>query len=216
MKDNLDQGTYPVDNGDEVAPELNEALAAYFEGANGGDVSREPEDIISKSSSAVQAEWQQFQALLQAPAKAAPSLDSAWQRFRVRAFEVAPVTQPESLGIYVSEALNKNEQAAISDSGLNRATLEALKNDPTPVAAMKDYQLNDYVALARRYGVKDSAFPRVLKWLKGLAKSLSAPSYGGSRGMVFAREDEKREQGLSETELAQQLEQRSEDKEEEK
>ena len=59
---------------------------------------------------------------------------------------------------------------------------------------LKGYQLNDYAALARRYGVKDSAFPRMLRWLKGLGKSFAFPSLNTSSGMVFAREEETRHQ----------------------
>src|SRR5262249_31656384 len=141
-------------------------------------------------------------ALLQMPqrtSQAKPSVDTAWQRFRAKAFEGA--TESVSLGGYVAQ----NEQDVIQESGLPSTTLEALKADPTPLSELKGYQINDYANLARRYGVEDSLFPRMLKWLKGLGKSLTAPSSGAMRGMVFARDEEPRQPGLSETELSEEL-----------
>ncbi len=86
-------------------------------------------------------------------------------------------------------------------------TLEAIQADATPLEQLKGYKLNDYAALAKRYGIKDNLFPRMLKWLKGLGKNLALPqSQMGGRGMVFARDEEARRHGVNEAQLAEHLE----------
>ncbi len=191
----------------EVSPEMQEAIAAYFEQHNGGEISRTPETWLSEGQ---QTEWEQTQTLLNVPQRllvSRPVLDAAWASFKVRAFEM-PVTAEGSLGAYVASALDTAEQTTLHESGLSRTTLEALKVDNTPIEKLKDYELNDYAALARRYNIKDNAFPRMLKWLKGLGKSLTTAGLNLNRGMVFARDEEVRQPGLSEAELAASLEQK--------
>jgi hypothetical protein len=179
-----------------VTPEFREALAVYFERKNG---SLETVETAARLS-------QPVVALLALPERwghQTPNVDAAWQRFQQRAF--SPATQQAaslSLGGYVSQALTQSEASTVVESGLPKATLEAITADSTSLDELKGYQLNDYADLARRYGVKDSAFPRMLRWLKGLGKSFALPSLGSSGGMVFAREEEVRQPGLSEAELA--------------
>jgi hypothetical protein len=204
----------PVDDDSEVAPEMREALAMYFEKLNGGEVDPavEPAALLANGQPETQTEWQRTMALLQMPqrySQIGPSVDTAWQRFRTRAFDGATAAETVSLGGYVAQ----NEQNVIDESGLPSTTLEALKADPTPLSELKGYRINDYADLARRYGVEDSLFPRMLKWLKGLGKGLTAPSSGSMRGMVFARDEEARQPGLSEAELSEELDKK--DKEEE-
>ena len=206
----------PVDDDGEVAPEMREALASYFEKLNGGEIDPaiDPAALLATAHPETQAEWQRTMALLkvsQRQGQAVTSVNAAWQRFRTRAFENA-TAEAASLGGYVAQ----NEQDAIQESGLPATTHEALKSDPTPLAELKGYRINDYADLARRYGVEDSLFPRMLKWLKGLGKSLTAPSSGGAmRGMVFARDEEARQSGLSETELSEELAKKDQEKEKE-
>jgi hypothetical protein len=188
-----------------VTPEFQEALAVYFERLNGAEGSG---DIVANSASLDP----QVEALLGLLGRLKPrssDVDSAWMRFKQRSFSPAVATQENtaSLGHYVSQALDQNEASAISESGLSKSTLEAIKADRTSMDDLRGYQLNDYANLARQYGVKDSAFPRMLRWLKGLGKSLTLPSFGTSGSMVFAREEEARRQGLSEAELAEHLDQ---------
>lgn len=193
-----------------VAPEFREALAVYFERLNGPGEAESSQAAARFSSPDPQLEG--VQALLELPdrlARQTPAVDSAWQRFQQRAFSRTAQTQAAeaSLGGYVSQALAQSEASTVVESGLPKATLEAIQADSTTLDELKGYQLNDYAALARRYGVKDSAFPRMLRWLKGLGKSLAFPSAGPVGGMVFAREEEVRQPGLKEAELAEQLEQ---------
>ncbi|MBN9389277.1 MAG: hypothetical protein J0I20_14710 [Chloroflexi bacterium] len=188
-----------------VTPEFQEALAVYFERLNGPEGSGK---VIANSASLDP----QVESLLGLPGRLKPrssDVDSAWMRFKQRSFSPAVVAQENtaSLGHYVSQALDQNEASAITESGLSKSTLEAIKADRTSMDELRGYQLNDYANLARQYGVKDSAFPRMLRWLKGLGKSLTLPSFGSSGSMVFAREEEARRQGLSEAELAEHLEQ---------
>ena len=195
---NLISSTEPED---EVNIEWQEALAAYFESHNGGEVSAIP---TARLTDRQQADWLAAQALLGIPERALevrPSVETAWQSFRAARFEVAPTSDAVSLGSYVA----RHEQTTLKDSGLSPATVEALKADPTPLETLRGYELNDYAALARRYDVKDSAFPRMLKWLKALGKSLTLPTANPARGMMFAREDEVRTPGLSEAELLESL-----------
>lgn len=193
----------------EVSPEFQEALAVYLERVNSAEVTSEVMAFASNSETGL---GPQVEALLEIPRRLerqTPDVNAAWQRFQQRAFSHATVSQEVSvsLGRYVSQALDQNEASAIVESGLPKATLEAIKADSTSIEELKGYQLNDYAALARRYGVKDSAFPRMLRWLKGLGKSFAFPSMNPSSGMVFAREEEVRRQGLNEAELVEQLEQ---------
>jgi hypothetical protein len=196
---------------DEVTPEFREALAVYFERLNGAEVSGEAVALLSTMKAQPAADWARVEALLEVPDRLdrqTPDVDRAWQSFQQRAFSGLAETQAASLslGRYVSEALARNETSAIVESGLPKATLEAIQSDATSLDDLKGYQLNDYADLARRYGVKDSAFPRMLRWLKGLGKSFTFPALGQSGGLVFAREEEVRKQGLNEAELAEQLE----------
>lgn len=189
-----------------VTSAFQETLAVYFERLNDAGSSS---DVIAKSTSLEP----QVETLLALPGRLKPrpsDVDSAWMRFKQRSFSATVETQEAaaaSLGRYVSQALVQNEASAIVESGLSKSTLEAIKADQTSMDELRGYQLNDYADLARRYGVKDSAFPRMLRWLKGLGKSFSMPSFNTSGGMVFAREEEVRRQGLDEAELAEQLEQ---------
>jgi hypothetical protein len=196
-----EQAMRPVDDEGEVAPAMREALAQYFEQLNSGEA--DPTVGLETTSPEALADWQHTLALLQLPQRLnqqPPSVDAAWQRFRARVFDQT-ATQSVNLGSYVAQ----NEQLVIQESGLPQPTLEALKADPTPLSDLKNYQVKDYAALARRYDVEDSLFPRMLKWLKGLGKNLVAPSSGPVRGMVFARDDEPRQPGLKEHELAEEL-----------
>ncbi len=205
MQDNFEQGQRPFASEDEVAGPLQEALALYFERLNGDEAAPDPATMLASAGPTVLAEWQAVQALLQLPQKAGPmpSVESAWQRFRVRSFAVAPAPAlaEDSLGQYVAEALASNERSALKESGLARPTLEALQAEPTSLQDLKGYAFNDYVALARRYGVNDSAFPRMLKWLKGLGKNLLSPAPAAGRGLMFARDEETRTPGLTEAEM---------------
>jgi hypothetical protein len=132
-----------------------------------------------------------------------PDRGKAWEKFKTKVFTGEIVASP-SLGEYVqqSSALNAGELAG---SGLSPEVVEALKKDATPLNDLKNYGLADYAALAKRYGVKDAAFPRMLKWLKNAVKSLSAPATPTMRGMVFARDSETRTQNLSEAEILEAL-----------
>ncbi len=182
--------------GTELTGRFTETLAAYFEQRNSGA----PPAEVAAAFHEVDDEIRQAIALLQFPERVAltqPDIDRAWQNFRVQAFVAAsaPVTQvaPEanSLGGYVNEALQTGQ--VVKDSGLPRETLEALRADATPLSELKGFELADYAALAKRYGVKDNLFPRMLKWLKGLGKSFTAPSFGSlsSRPMYARQEDYK-------------------------
>ncbi len=215
MQDNFDKAARPASDDEEITPEIQEALAAYFEQMNGAETTSDPAVLLASMPSEVLAQWQQAMALLSVPQRAAlqtMSVETAWQSFRARAFTPASVQQA-SLGGYVAETLAHSEQTALKESGLSRPTLEALKSDPTPLNELKGYKLNDYAALARRYGVEDSLFPRMLKWLKGLGNKLSVSSPGAPRGMVFARDEEPHQPTLTETELAQHLEEQKKSEE---
>ena len=207
MQDNFNNEVASTSNDDNlgVTSEFQEALAVYFENLNNADSSS---DVVAKSTRLDP----QVEALLGLPGRLksrSSDVDGAWMRFKQRSFSPASATQENTvnLGLYVSQALDQNEASAISESGLSKSTLEAIKADQTSMEELRGYQLNDYANLARRYGVKDSAFPRMLRWLKGLGKSLTLPSFNTSAGMVFAREEEVRRQGLSEAELSEHLEQ---------
>lgn len=206
MQDKFNKEVAATSNDDNlgVTSEFQEALAVYFECLNGAESSSE---AVAGSANLEP----QVDALLSLPGRLKPrssDVDGAWMRFKQRSFSPVAATQKDtaSLGLYVSQALDRNEASAISESGLSKSTLEAIKADRTSMDELRGYQLNDYANLARRYGVKDSAFPRMLRWLKGLGKSLALPSFNPSGSMVFAREEEVRRQGLSEAELAGQLE----------
>lgn len=188
-----------------VTSEFQEALVVRFERLNSaGNASDAAAQSVSLEP--------QVEALLVLPSRLKPQpsdVDGAWMRFKQRSFSQAAETQPTvaSLGRYVAQALDHNEASTVTESGLSKSTLEAIKSDSTSMEDLRGYQLNDYADLARRYGVKDTAFPRMLRWLKGLGKSLTLPSFNTSSNMVFAREEEVRRQGLNEAELAGQLEQ---------
>ncbi len=205
----------------EAEPEVSEqfvaAITGYFEEKNGFNKSKVAFKITENSGE----EIRQALALLEVPERlspAHPDVDGAWQRFRVEAFDLKPAqtaVEAKSLGLYVSEALSAGE--ASRQSGLPEKTLEALRRDGTALADLKNFELADYAALAKRYGVKDTLFPRMLKWLKGLSKNLGTSSFGGagfsSRSMVFAREDEYK-QGINEEYLAEELNSKKEGQEE--
>lgn len=205
MQGNVKKDDFAKNEPDEpVEARFSEALAAYFEQRN-GEASAPVVDASDEETRAALA-------LLQLPEKAAkirPDVNMAWQNFRVKAFGLEAVADPARLGGYVSNVLETGHNQAVKDSGLPRETLEALRSDPTPLQELKDFELADYAALAKRYGVKDALFPRMLKWLKGLGKNFSAPNLGlgGSmqRGMAFAREKDY-EQRVSEEFLAEELE----------
>lgn len=188
-----------ADDNESISPQLTEALAIYLENLNGGSETLDPA-VLFKNEPHLIAEWQQLVTLLRVPqsAKQQPlSAGSAWQKFRSRAFDVVAVA-PESLGSYIAV----NEQAALAESGLSPATLEKMKNDPTLLKDLKHYELKDFVDVARRNGVNDTTFPRMLKWLKGLGKSLFAPP--SNTRLRFAREEDYK-QGLSESEIVEKL-----------
>lgn len=178
------------------SPELTEAIAFYFERLNGSSEPGDPAALL-RNQPELLAEWEELLALLRVPQKVKQvSAASAWQRFRRRAFDIAPEAQ--SLGSYVAA----NESNVLAESGLSKATIEKMKADPTPLNELKNYELKDFVDVARRNGVNDTAFPRMLKWLKGLGKGLFTPM-GGSR-LQFAREEDYKH-GLSESEAAEKL-----------
>ena len=206
MQENMSDNHSPA-AGEDVTAELSERLAEYLEGVNSGQT-------VTAAKIAGNEEWQRISALLEIPGRSAPSVartpvDSAWNNFRLRAFDLKPAAQLEanSLGSYVTRQLEKDEKAALSESGLSKNTLEAFKTDATPLDQLKGYGLNEYAALAKRHGVKDSGFPRMLKWLKSLGKNFALPQGQPGRGMVFARDEEARQPGLDEAQLAEQLEQ---------
>ncbi len=207
MQDKFNSEVPSTSNDDNlgVTSEFQEALAVYFEQFNAAGTTG---DRVAKSASLEP----QVAALLALPGRLKPQpsdVDSAWMRFKQRSFTAVGETQEASasLGRYISQVLDQNEASAIVESGLPKSTLEAIKADQTSMDELRGYQLNDYANLARRYGVKDSAFPRMLRWLKGLGKSFTLPSLNTSGGMVFAREEEVRRQGLNEAELAERLDQ---------
>ena len=196
------------------SPELNnqmaDALAVYFERKNSGE---------KLDAAAFVQDWPNIKTelgrainLLQLPERTPQlSTQEAWQRFKGVVFtgQTAPAT--DSLGSYVAQALVTND-ASLKNTGLPRATLEAMSQDATPLAAFQNYQFDDYAQLAKRYGVKDNLFPRVLKWFKGVGKSLNLKTNAGfgNGGLVFARPEDSKA-ALSEAELAQAVEQADEE-----
>ena len=204
------QNDNEYDLGDEALnSQLAEGLASYFERKNNG----ENVDIASlvQAYPTVSGELTQALNLLQLPdqlAKTKPNVQNAWLRFKTEVFtaQLATQTASNSLGNFVMQAIVKNDPE-LKNTGLPRNTLEALAHDATPMAAFQNYQFDDYAQLAKRYQVKNELFPRVLKWFKGLGKSLNlnTGSSFGSSGLVFARE-ESREWELSEEALAAALE----------
>lgn len=209
MQGEISKNNKPGDEPEaEVSSRFSEAVAAYFEQRNGETLSE-----AFATADETDEELRRAVALLQLTERAGqaqPDVNNAWQMFRAKAF--VPVAAPEagSLGNYVTETLDAAE--AVKASGLPREALEALRQDRTPLAELKDFELADYAAMAKRYGVKDAVFPRMLKWLKGLGKNFAAPSLGGgmSRGMVFAREEEY-EHRVSEAHMAEELQRTAQD-----
>ncbi len=192
---------YLPDDGQEIA--LSEALADYLERVNSGNA---PElEVFSAEYPELGQELRQSLAILNIPRQAAtvqPNLDEAWNKFRARVF-TGESAKTASLGSYVQQAVESQDRD-LKAAALSRETLEAMKTDATPAHDLKNYNINDYAAFARRYGVKDAAFPRLLKWLKKLANNLSAPMSSPSRGMAFARPLD-RPTDLTEEELRQAL-----------
>jgi hypothetical protein len=195
---------------DEVSPKLEEALATYLEQLNSSsdETKTDPAMLLSGEPELLQ-EWQQIVMILRLPQQAATnavSASAAWERFRPRHFDVQ--VAPASLGSYVANALVA-DQKAVADSGLSQTLLEKMKSDPTPLDSLKSFELQDYVQVARRNGVSDSQFPRMLKWLKQLAKNVLTPPATSTR-MSFAREDEY-EKGLSEQVIKAELDKKDQD-----
>jgi hypothetical protein len=190
----------------EVSEQFSEAIAAYLEQRNDENNSN-----VAFEAAENDPELRRAVALFKVTERAEndqPDVNSAWQKFKAQAF--VPVAQTVavegSLGYYVAEALATGE--AEKATGVPREALEALRQDETPLTELKDFELADYAALAKRHGVKDPVFPRMLKWLKGLGKNFAAPSFGGSNfaaGMTFARQEDY-EMRVSEAHLAQELE----------
>ncbi len=194
----------------EITGQFSEFVAKYFEQKNNGASPAELANLMQSANT--DEELRRVVGLIKLTEKAAQDktdIDKAWQSFRARTFKAAPATAKVNLGNYVSETLASGE--AVKVSGLPRETLEALRQDNTPLTELKDFELADYAALAKRYGVKDTLFPRMLKWLKGLGKSFAAPTtFGPSRPTLrFAREEGFEYQATEQT-LADELE-RAED-----
>lgn len=214
MQGNVKKDDFAGNEPEAVNARFSEALAAYLEQRNGEAVSPVAFQDFSDE------DLRGALALLQLADKAAkmqPDINLAWHNFRAKSFDSAALaTDPASLGGYVSGALETEQALALKQSGLPRETLEALRSDQTPLNELKDFELADYAALAKRYGVKDALFPRMLKWLKGLGKNFAAPNLGlgGSmqRGMAFAREKDY-EQRVSEEYLAGELERQGQNQE---
>lgn len=194
--------------------QLADALANYFERKNSGEQINTVAYVQTYPQ--IQTELSRAINVLQIPDKAAksqPNTKAAWRRFKTEVFtgQTVNVTAPESLGTYVAQAIQQNDRE-LKSTGLPQITLEALSHDATPLTEFQNYKFDDYAQLAKRYGVKNELFPHVLKWFKGLSKSLSL-NPGGGNSFVFAREEDfKRE--LSESDLVDALEESS-DKEEE-
>jgi len=202
MQGDFDKNDKP---GEEPEARFGEKLAAYFEQRNANET--ENKDIAPALDG--DEELKRALALVRLTDKARqdrPDIEKAWQTFKARAFVPAAAPAVNSLGYYVAEELAGGQLS--KTSGLPRETLEALQQDQTPLARLKDFELADYAALAKRYEVKDTLFPRMLKWLKGLGKNFSAPAFGSGlqQGrLIFARE-EGHEPQVSETYLAEELE----------
>ena len=192
-------------NSPELNNQLADALATYFERKNSGE-KLDAATFVQEWPN-IKTELGQTISLLQLPERTSLlSTQEAWQHFRGVVFTGQIVPATNSLGSYVAQALFTND-VGLKNTGLPRATLEAMSQDTTPLAAFQNYQFDDYAQLAKRYGVKDNLFPRVLKWFKGVGKSLNLTKGAGfgNGGMVFARPEDSKG-ALSEAELAQALE----------
>jgi hypothetical protein len=189
---------------------MAEALAEYLEQMNNGSTP-DAKTFVAQYHHLNQQELLASLSLLALPRKPVKlNVDSAWQNFKAKNFVHA--VQPVSLGNYVQKALDSGDAELAK---LPQASLEALKQDQTPISDLKDYELKDYAALAKRYGVKDSLFPRMLKWMKGVAKNVSNAAQATMTPKAqygFARPTD-RQRDLSESEIAEALE---EDKEQDK
>lgn len=188
-------------NADELA--MSEAIAAYLEELNSG-TPLEVSAFAGRYPHINQAELEKSLKLFAIPRQpiAMPDVNTAWQKFSAKNFKL--VNQPSmSLGNYVQQAIDTGDNV-LAAAKLPSASLEALKQDPTPVSALRNYELGDYAALAKRYGVKDALFPRLLKWLKGVGKTMTMPATP-ARGMVYARPTD-RQQYLTEQDIEQALE----------
>jgi|GEM_PF-1988017 len=184
---------------------LAEALGDYLERRNSGQA-LEIGAFIQEYPS-ISEDLAHSLALLEIPRKVtavAPDMEAAWKVFRARVF-TGEQAKTASLGNYVQQALEVKDRD-LTAAALSSETLVAMQNDPTSLQDLKGYDLNDYAALARRYGVKDTAFPKLLKWLKNVTKNFGLPAPNQARGMAFAR-PEQRQRGLTEAEIAQALEQ---------
>lgn len=207
-----DYNNEPDSRSQESNNQLADALATYFEHKNSG----EKIDTVAfvQAYPNIKLELSQALNILQLPEQVAPSqpdVKEAWQRFKTEVFngQTAKATQtaPDSLGSYVAQALVQND-VELKNSGLARPTLVAMSQDATPLSEFQNYKFDDYAQLAKRYGVKNELFPRVLKWFKGLSKSLGAgpKTSFGRAGAMFARE-EGFQRDISEAQLTQALEQ---------
>jgi hypothetical protein len=153
-------------NNEELA--MADAIAEYLEQMNTGTLP-DAKSFAARYTNLNQTDLVASLNLLGLPRQTIkPDVNGAWLKFSSKNFN--PAYQPLSLGSYIQQALNSGDKELAK---LPHASLEALKQDQTPISALKDYELRDYAALAKRYGVKDSLFPRMLKWLKGVAKTVS-------------------------------------------
>jgi hypothetical protein len=184
---------------------LAEALGDYLERRNSGQV---PEiGAFLQEYPSISEDLAHSLALLEIPRKVVAvelDVEAAWKVFRARVF-TGEQAKAASLGSYVQQALEVKDRD-LTAAALSPETLAAMQTDQTPVQDLKGYDLNDYATLARRYGVKDAAFPKLLKWLKNVTKSFGLPAVNQGRGMAFARA-EQRKRGVTEAEIAQVLEQ---------
>jgi hypothetical protein len=189
----------PAFSGQEMA--LAGAVADYLERRNNGQ-QVEISAFVAEYP-ALAPELKEWLGLFVLPVRTpTPSVEAAWDKFKARVFTGETVKSP-SLGDYVRQVSSSNELAA---AGFSPEAAEAIKKDPTPVGDLKNYDLPAYAALARRYGVKDAAFPRLLKWLKGLAHGFSSSSGNTPmRGMAFARDAETRQPELTREEVSKAL-----------
>jgi hypothetical protein len=192
---------------------MADALAAYLEQLNLNNGAIPDAKMFAAQYAGVnQTELLESLNLLAMPRKPLkPDVNSAWLKFSAKNF--ASAHQTASLGNYVQSAIATND-ADLSAAKIPQASLEAMKQDQTPLAALKDYELKDYADLAKRYGVKDALFPRLLKWLKNVGKSMSNPQFGASprAQFGFARQED-RQPDLTGQEIEKALEEDQEPKE---
>lgn len=184
---------------------LAEALGDYLERRNSGQALEIGSFI--REYPAISEDLAHSLALLEIPRKVStiePDVEAAWKVFRARVF-TGEQAKAASLGSYVQQALEVKDRD-LAAASLSSETLTAMQDDQTSLQDLKSYDLNDYAALARRYGIKDTAFPKLLKWLKNVTKNFGMPASSPARGLAFGRA-EQRKRGVTEAEIAQALEQ---------